>query len=109
MSTNVDHYLISITFVGNVHVHCYAMTVDGRYLTKFSNLMMNEAERLGMECVLPIILVTKLDTGIDIVREIIAKTHPEAQNLWETATNLHYTIFVTHGENPDNTRLMELH
>lgn len=105
----VEHYLLTIPLEGG-HFHGYVMTNDPRMLRGAVKQMMDviETQRLPMQ--MPIVLETKLDTGVDIVRGIVISHMPEAAKSLAEATDFHFTAFLmrTH-DNPDNDRLMELH
>jgi len=104
----LQHYLVSIPLTGG-YMHGYVMTNDERDLFGVHDRLMQEIEKHGYQCRLQMILQTHLDTGWDIVREIIKSRNPEAGKLWATAKTFHITAWIMPESDPDTKRLMELH
>lgn len=104
----VEHYLITICVNPALNLHGYVMTDDKRDLMAVADTMVEIAETNG-PLRLPVILQTTLDTGTDVVREIVCKYSEEAKQLLATATNYHLSVFEMRADCPDDERLMELH
>ena len=72
--------------------------------------MLSEAEKLG--CTYPVMglmLATPLVDDVAAVRAIISKRNAEAGHLFATATDFHWSFFVTCADDPDDGRLMAMH
>jgi hypothetical protein len=109
MARKVEHYLLTIPLEG-VNFHAYLMTNDRRQVQAAASRMMDVIEKQKLPMPMPVILETRLSTGADIVRGIVAAHMPEAAQCMAEATNFHLTAFVMSAHaNPDNDCLMELH
>ena len=107
----LEHYLVTIPLAGG-NLHGYVMTNDERTVQGAVNRMLDEIEKQKMpkSPMSMVILQTKLDTGVEVVRDSIARRVPEAAEMLAKATNFHFTAFaMAEGGDPDNDRLMELH
>lgn len=103
------HYLISVPLHGG-YIHGYVMTNDQSLLLRVADRLMHEAESHGLKCWPPMILQTHLDTGWEIVREIITKLQgPEPAKHWNAVKDFHLTGWIMPESHPDTERLMELH
>lgn len=107
MALKLEHYLVTL-YLGEGYLHGYVMTNDHRQVDAVVERMMSEAEKLG-GLWLPLVLETRLNTGADIVRNIVTKLMPEAAKLMAEATDCHFTAFIMNDAHPDNATLMELH
>ena len=105
-SKKIKHYLITID-LGDCHLHGYVMTDDKDAVIGVADEMMKIAEKPGIRF-LPIILQTELDTGADIVRNILRK-EVKVRKVMDEATDFHRCIFAMTKDNPDDETLMELH
>jgi hypothetical protein len=103
----LNHYLITLPLDPGVHMHCYLMC-DGGYdaAAAMGERMFAMAEERGIRIMMPVILSTKLDTGVEIVREFVRQM-PEAERELETAKDYHCTVWFMMAT--DDKELMELH
>ena len=93
-----------------MHMHGYVMCKDKRAVEEVANEMLDLAERQGLNP-LPVILMTTLSTGADVVRTILCERFPETEtehNL-NTARDFHKTVWMMPASDPDDVRLMKLH
>lgn len=109
MAHKVEHYLLTIPLEG-ANFHAYVMTNDLRQVRAAANRMLEIIEEQKLPMQMPVILETKLSTGVEIVRDIVKAHMPEAAKCLAEATDFHCTAFVMREyDNPDNATLMELH
>jgi len=105
----VEHYLVSIPLPGG-YMHGYVMTNDKNILERVYDRLIHEAECRGFKHWPPMILTTHLDTGVEIVREIITKTQgSKPSEHWKKIKDFHLTAWLMTEDHPDTERLMELH
>ena len=57
--------------------------------------MLSEAEKLGCHPRDGVMLATPITTDVEAVRSIIRKRSPDAEELFRTATDFHWSIFMT--------------
>ena len=104
----VEHYLLTLQIAANNYMHAYVVTDDKRQIEVVTEMMMEKAE--AMKCrPLPMVLCTRLSTGVDLVRRIVSELDEEAKRLLEKPPDSHVTIFAMEANQADNKRLMELH
>ena len=86
------------------------MTDDKRYLRSATDRLLDEAAKLG--CTYPlagVMLATPITADVALVREIISKRSADAEQLFRTATDFHWTFFVTCTSDPDHARVLSIH
>jgi hypothetical protein len=103
----IKHYLITIA-VGQNHLHAYVMTDDPSVINTVIDTMMNITEKAG-PVLLPIMLQTTLDTGVDLVRGILCKYDEKLRESFDNSKRYHLTMFTMPSDHPDDKLLMELH
>jgi hypothetical protein len=105
----VEHFLLSFALDCSANMHCYLMSDDRRYLQAAADRMLTEAEKLGCYPLNGMMLATPITADVALVREIISKRNAEAEHLFRTATDFHWSVFVTCADDPDDARLLALH
>ena len=90
-------------------MHCYLMTDDRRYLRAAADRLLTEAEKLVCHPLTGMMLATPITADVALVREIIAKRSADAEQLFRTATDFHWTFFTTCADDPDDAQLMAMH
>lgn len=109
-TTPLTHYLVSWPLIGG-HVHGYVMTAERTDVMRVLEVMIEAAEKRKIPpSLVPVALITPLDDGWQLVREIISAnggSGPAAQ--WTKAKDFHYTVFFMAQDHPDNRRLLDLH
>ena len=105
----VEHFLISLALDRCAHAHLYLMTDDRRYLRAAADRLLTEAEKLGCSPLTGMMLATPITADVALVREIISKRSADAEQLFRTATDFHWTVFTTHASDPDDARLLAMH
>lgn len=96
---SIEHYLLSLNVNPQMHMHCYLMSNDKRNIEEASNKMMDTVESTGFKLPAPIVLITRLSTGVDLVRAILSMSESVRQNL-ETATDFHVSIWTMPSDDP---------
>lgn len=104
----VKHYLITMYLGRNAHLHAYVMTDDIHVLPAVAEEMIQIAEQYG-PVLMPVVLMTELDTGAEMVRDVVCRLSAEAAESMRVATNFHRSTFALRDDHPDDPRLMELH
>jgi G3E family GTPase len=110
--TDLTHTLISISATP-VTFHAYLICDKDEakdQIEHAANLMVEKAEELGANGLLPIVLVTTNlnDDARAVVRGIVEQD-PEATELLATVTDYHMSVFSVPSGSADNARLMALH
>jgi hypothetical protein len=106
----VKHWLLTLALAPHTHLHAYVMSTNKRHARDAAAKLLNEAERLRSSYPLAsIILMTRLSSGTELVREIIAARSKEAASLLREATDFHFSVWSTHASEADDAKLMELH
>ena len=105
----VEHFLLSIALDRCAHAHLYLMTDDRRYLDVAADRLLTEAEKLGCSPLTGLMLATPLTADVALVRDIISKRSADAEQLLRTATDFHWTLFVTCADDPADEQLMRMH
>lgn len=109
-ASKLQHYLITIDLTPRPsHLHAYVMTNDKRYTTTVGEEMIEFAEKTFGRLMLPIILCTLLDTGVDEVRKTLCERSPEVKKALADATDFHRTVWELPTNDPWDARLMDLH
>lgn len=109
MSGKLEHYLISIqTMDMSQHFHAYVMCTKRREYQAVVDKMLEECETRDIP-ILPILLITKLDTGIDYVRGVVRGISPETKDCIDRATDFHYSGWMMKAGDPVDVKLMALH
>jgi hypothetical protein len=105
----VEHYLISLALDCSAHIHCYLMSDDRRYLSAAADRMLTEAGKLGCAPLDGLMLATPLTADVEAVRSIIRKRNANAEELFRTAVDFHWSVFVTCSDDPADAQLMAMH
>jgi hypothetical protein len=104
-----NHYLISIPLGPNANLHGYLMCKNRSATEQATNRMLYLIEQNNWPMPMPMILLTKLSTGLDLVRQIVAQSSDEAARVLNEATDFHFSCFAMPDTHPDHERLMTLH
>jgi hypothetical protein len=105
----VEHHLLSLELNCSAHVHCYIMSDDRRYLTAAADRMLGVAAAIGCAPLDGVMRATPITDDVAAVREIISKRNADAERLFHDATDFHWSVFVICADDPDDSRLMEMH
>lgn len=97
-------------------MHAYVISKGPDLTEQAMNRMLDAAGRLHCSPLLDMILLTELSTGVELVRDIMAKRLPEAENARKNLPpgppqnpDGHFTVWSMPAEDPDCERLMALH
>jgi hypothetical protein len=104
-----NHYLISIPLGPKANLHGYVMCKSRSDTEQATNQMLDLIEQNNWPMPLPMILLTELSTGADLVRQIVAETSGQAARALKQATDFHFTCFMMPDTHPCHARLMALH
>jgi hypothetical protein len=107
----MNHFLITLAVASDINMHCYLMCKNGDELTAHvADRMLEHAQSKGFNPSLHIVLVTKLSSGVDIVRKILNKI-PEAKMSLKASKKFHCIMWFMHSvsANEDDQKLMDLH
>ena len=112
MTKEIKHHLLTIEVTEDIHLHSYLMTDDRRNIERAMNLMIDEAEKLGCKPLLPIMLITELGDGVDLVHQFMREKLPKEWETHQRADRFHLTMFALHLKGPCapwDEKLMKLH
>jgi hypothetical protein len=106
----LNHYLLSIPLASppNSHLHGYLMCKDEDTVQRVTNKMLNTCEKDGCQMLMPVVLCTKLSSGVEFVRSIITEM-PGVKDHLATAKDFHMTEWIMGDEDPRSERLLKLH
>lgn len=110
--SNLKHYLLTIDVDQSMRMHGYLMCSNNkrkRLTERLTHQMLNTIEQQGLGLKLPIVLMTELSTGVDLVREVLCQCDPRTDEMLQEATNFHCSIWMMSTNHPDDGRLMQLH
>ena len=102
-----QHYLTSLMLTTDLHMHCYLMCKEKKFLAAIPDGMVERAENMGFRP-LPIVLTTTLSdkASVELVRGTLSEVEAARHNL-ENAKDFHCVLFLM--EAPYDDKLMELH
>lgn len=104
----VKHYLITLPLNSGIHLNSYLITGDDGLVEKITSMLLNKADELK-EDYLPIVLVTNLGTGAEIVEDYLREYAPETRQWLDSYTDFHHTMWAMPKDDPAAERLMALH
>lgn len=104
----VKHYLITLTLNGGIHLNSYLITNDEALVEKVTSMVLNKAGEMKADYI-PIVLVTNLGTGAEVVRDYLREYAPETRQLIDSYTEFHHTMWAMREDDPAAERLMALH
>jgi hypothetical protein len=105
----LEHFLLSLQLDCSAHVHTYLMCGDRRYLGAAADRMLDVAAEIGCAPLDGLLLATPITADVEAVRDIIRKRNAEAEQLFASATDFHWSLFVTCADDPDEGRLLAMH
>jgi hypothetical protein len=110
---NAEHYLLTVVAGQDMHIHGYLAFRDGlgdaEQITKRAyEKIFAAADSKGVGY-LPVVLITKLESGVSIVQECLYKLHPEARKRHEAAKDICLAVWFMLAGSEDDERLMVLH
>lgn len=108
------HYLLTLQTTPSEHMHCYLVTKNKEDVQRATGRMIDIVEDAIKDMsprpfIIPLVLITELTTGAEIVRECVGEQNAEAKELLKKMSNFHISIFVMTKDNPWDAKLMELH
>jgi hypothetical protein len=104
----MNHFLITLPASSEINMHCYIMCKEDYEITSnAADRMLEYAQAKGFEPSPHIVLVTKLSSGVNIVRKILNKI-PEAKISLKASKTFHCIMWFMPA-NADDRKLMDLH
>jgi hypothetical protein len=103
----MNHYLVTLPLSSNVHMHCYLLCKEGyEATTAAAEKMFQLAEDKGIKPWPAIVLSTKLDSGVKIVRKVVSAI-PEVKDRFKVKKDFHCIIWCMYAGTDE--KLMALH
>ena len=104
----VEHYLITLQLNDGLLLHSYLITNQEDRIKNIVDRLIDKADELG-GCYLPVVLVTKLDSGVKVVQAYLRERAPQTRQWIDSVIDFHHTMWAMPTSDPYAAHLMALH